>query len=194
MLAALLARFGCDATDLGIARDQPELIREALQRGIGYDALVVSGGMSMGQYDYVPRMLLELGVDLRITKLRIKPGKPFVFGISTSPPSFVFGLPGNPVSSFVCCMRLASRLLLRMGGAQVLERRVTARLGSALAPNGIREFYQPAILRGDVAEPLKWNGSADIYTLAKANAMIIRPENAAAVPAGERVELLEIPS
>jgi molybdopterin molybdotransferase len=194
MLAALLTRFGCDVTDMGIARDEPDVIRESLRQGLGFDALVVSGGMSMGQYDYVPRMLLELGVDLRITKLRIKPGKPFVFGVNENPRSFVFGLPGNPVSSFVCCMRLSSRLLLRMGGADGLERRLSARLTDALAPNGVREFYQPAILKADAITPLKWNGSADIYTLAKANAMIIRPENAPPVPAGERVELLEIPS
>ena len=81
-----------------------------------------------------------------------------------------------------------------MGGADTLEKRRSAKLALALAPNGVREFYQPAILDGDVVSPLKWNGSADIYTLANANALIIRPENAAPVPAGERVELLEIPS
>jgi molybdopterin molybdotransferase len=194
MLAALLRRFGCAVSDLGIVRDDPDRIRTALRSGLSFDALAVSGGMSMGQYDFVPRLLLELGVKLRITKLRIKPGKPFVFGISDHPPSFVFGLPGNPVSSFVCCMRLVSRLLLRLGGADVLEKRLSARLAAALPPNGIREFYQPARLSGDVVQPLKWNGSADIYTLANANALIIREENAPPVPAGERVELLEIPS
>src|SRR4029434_7481540 len=101
MAAALLRRLGCEVHDLGIIPDDPARIGDALSRGLEHDALVVSGGMSMGQYDYVPRLLSELGVELKITKLRIKPGKPFIFG--TAPGGCqVFGLPGNPVSGFVC--------------------------------------------------------------------------------------------
>src|SRR5205085_507791 len=129
--------------------------------GLAYDALFVTGGMSMGAYDYVPRTLAELGVALKVTKLRIKPGKPFVFGVGegsgfrvqgsgqgeevaggggassssslnpeprTPNPAYVFGLPGNPVSAFVCTLRFASRLLARMAGGAVEERWLTGRL------------------------------------------------------------------
>jgi molybdopterin molybdotransferase len=216
MLSALLRRFGCDVTELGTARDEPATIRAALKKGLSFDVLFVSGGMSMGRYDFVPKILPELGVELKITKLRIKPGKPFVFGVSGQqaagsrqhragttglpaprsplPASYVFGLPGNPVSSFVCTMRLCSRLIARMSGTNSLDRWIKATLAAPVAANGVREFYQPAVLEGVNVNPLKWKGSADIYTLAKANALIVRPENSPALEAGQVVDVLEIPS
>jgi molybdopterin molybdotransferase len=209
MLVALLRRLGCEVTDLGSVRDDPELIRNALRKGLQYDVLLVSGGMSMGRYDYVPKLLVELGVELVITKLRIKPGKPFVFGVSRRQPagseqqeasmpavraSFAFGLPGNPVSAFVCTLRLCSRLLARIAGSTELERIRSARLDSPLPANGVREFYQPAVLRGDTVTPLNWKGSADIYTLAAANGLIIRRENSPAADVGQVVDVLEVPS
>lgn len=236
MLISLLHRLGCDVTDLGVAPDQPDVIREALERGLAYDALFVTGGMSMGEYDYVPRVLKELGVDLKITKLRIKPGKPFVFGVregdalspviagGTSPGpgsqepglpptaitdradshlSFVFGLPGNPVSGFVCTVRLASRLLARLAGGVPEERWVSGKLDSGLPANGPREFYQPAVRalasgrdssHSELATitPLKWKGSADLFTLAQANVLLARPENDPPLPRGTVVRALEI--
>jgi molybdopterin molybdotransferase len=72
MLAALLRQLGCDVIDLGIVRDDRAATRAALERGMQHDLLFVTGGMSMGEYDYVPRTLIELGAQLKITKLRIK--------------------------------------------------------------------------------------------------------------------------
>jgi molybdopterin molybdotransferase len=201
MLAALLRRMGCRVTDLGICRDEPDLIRAKLEEGLKHDALFVSGGMSMGEYDFVPRLLVELGVDLRITKLRIKPGKPFVFGVKGN--SFAFGLPGNPVSAFVCTIRLASRLLDRLAGGEIIERWQTARLEVGMVPNGPREFYQPVIRTVPPARnsaqsvlasvrPLAWKGSADLFTLAAANALLVRGENEPALPLGTVVRVLEI--
>lgn len=223
MLLALLRRLGCEVTDLGVAPDRPDAIREALARGLSSDALFVTGGMSMGEYDYVPRLLKELGVDLKITKLRIKPGKPFVFGVwegeapgepaapmrqptgsaGTSPSRFVFGLPGNPVSGFVCTIRLASRVLARMAGGTPHERWVSGKLDCGMPANGPREFYQPAVRsvaagrdssHAELATiaPLKWKGSADLFTLAEANVLLVRPENDPALPKGTVVRVLEI--
>jgi len=202
MLVALLRKLDCDVTDLGFVRDDPNLIREAIQRGFAFDALFITGGMSMGEYDYVPRLLAELGTDLKITKLRIKPGKPFVFGIKEGS-GFVFGLPGNPVSAFVCTLRLASRLLARMAGGIVEERWMTGRIEAGLPANGPREFYQPVIrtvapgttsLRSGFASivPLNWKGSADLFTLAKANALLVRGENEPPAPKGTVIRVLEI--
>jgi molybdopterin molybdotransferase len=230
MLLSLLRRLGCNVSDLGTAIDDPDTIRTALRRGLEFDALFVTGGMSMGQYDYVPKLLIELGVDLKVTKLRIKPGKPFVFGtypgkrgpldreivdaqspalpIPHSPrpplaPSVVFGLPGNPVSAFVCTIRLASRLLTRMGGGAIEERWLTGKLDIGMPVNGPREFYQPAIrtvapgrdsTHGEFASitPLKWTGSADLFTLARANVLLVRPENDPPLPKGTILRVLEI--
>jgi len=201
MLVALLERLGCEVSDLGTVPDEPAQIRGALEKGLAYDALFVTGGMSMGQFDYVPRTLLELGLQLKITKVRVKPGKPFVFG--TRQDTFVFGLPGNPLSAFVCTLRLASRLLARMGGGVPQERWMIGRLEAGLPANGPREFYQPVIYRPATGlksaqnelpaiEPLAWRGSADVFTLARANGLLVRPENEPTVPRGTMVRVLEI--
>lgn len=205
MLVSLLKQMGCEVCDLGIVPDNPDSIREALERGLGYDALFVSGGMSMGEYDYVPRVLRELGVDLKVTKLRIKPGKPFVFGVREGEGGtrFAFGLPGNPVSGFVCTVRLASRVLARLSGGVPAERWVSGKLDSGMPANGPREFYQPArrnITAGRDSShaqlatitPLKWKGSADLFTLAQANVLLVRPENDPTLPIGTVVRVLEI--
>ncbi|HEX3356662.1 MAG TPA: molybdopterin molybdotransferase MoeA, partial [Tepidisphaeraceae bacterium] len=74
MLSALLTRLGCDVVEVGNVPDEPELIRDAIRRGMAHDALFITGGMSMGEFDYVPRILGELSVESKVTKLRIKPG------------------------------------------------------------------------------------------------------------------------
>ncbi len=203
MLISLLAQLGCDVTDLGVAPDRPEAIRAALVAGLAFDALFVTGGMSMGAYDYVPQALIELGVGLKITKVRLKPGKPFVFGVGREG-QFVFGLPGNPVSAMVCTIRFATRLLARLGGAAAAtERWLTGRLEKPLPSNGPREFYQPAAVRMPagkasadgampVITPLTWKGSADLFTLAAADALLVRAADEPAVAEGAIIRVLRL--
>jgi molybdopterin molybdotransferase len=210
MLVALLERLGCDVVDLGVVADRKDDIRAAIEEGLQHDVLFISGGMSMGAYDYVPELLREMKLDLRITKLRIKPGKPFVFatgreftgitgggGIDINfADRFVFGLPGNPVSGYVCTVRLASRLIERLAGGAPRERWVAAKLTAALPANGPREFYQPTKLEwttgGPVATPLGWKGSADLFTLATAHGLLVRDENEPARSPGDAVRVLQI--
>lgn len=220
MLTSQLRRLPCRVVDMGMVPDRPELIRKALLKGMQLDALLVTGGMSMGKYDYVPSLLKEMGVDLKITKLRIKPGKPFVFGVAdrgavraalvrlgstfVEPamlgPSdgvcYVFGLPGNPVSSFACTQRLVMRLLARLAGGGPEEKWLVGELTSPLPANGPREFYQPVriehTLSGIRVSPLDYKGSADLFTLAQANALLVRPANEPALVAGANVRILEI--
>ena len=204
MLVALLGQLGCEVADVARVPDDRESIRDAIRRGMQHDALFITGGMSMGEYDYVPGLLVELGVDMKITKLRIKPGKPFVFGVGPpAHPSFVFGLPGNPVSAssarFVlprACSPAWPAIHPRSVGSAL-------RLPSDLPPNGPREFYQPALLSipsgrfsaerlvNEVA-PLSWKGSADIFTLASANALIVRAENEPELKQGTIVRVLAL--
>jgi molybdopterin molybdotransferase len=197
MLLALLRRMGCETIDLGHATDQPEAIRRKLTEGLeSADGLLVTGGMSMGAYDYVPRLLMEMGVELKITKLRIKPGKPFIFGTLRN--KYVFGLPGNPVSSYVCTVRLASRLMARLTGAPVEEKWIAGVLSQALPANGPREFYQPARVQWDggrgrhVVHPLAWRGSADLFALAAADGLLVRPEHDVPLEPGASVRVLEV--
>jgi molybdopterin molybdotransferase len=198
MLVGLLKNLGCNVRDLGCVADDPDLIRRAISDGLAAGVLFITGGVSMGKFDHVPHILAELGFDLKITKLRIKPGKPFVFGTMQrdGKSHYVFGLPGNPVSAYVCTLRLASRLLTRLAGGTPMQSLPIAQVDSPLPANGPREFYQPAVLQvlasGASVHPLQWKGSADVFTLARANALIVRPENAPAAMAGESVPILEM--
>jgi molybdopterin molybdotransferase len=192
MLASLLKRYGCDVTDLGIVRDEMTPLRKAIERGVQYEAFIITGGMSVGAYDLPPQALHDLGAELLITKLKIKPGKPFIYARHNR--CHIFGLPGNPLAGFVCTVRLASRLIRRMSGAQLCDDIITATLASELKPNGPREFYQPAILDGNRATPLDWKSSADVFTLAQANALLIRAENESAKSAGDSCKLIRIPT
>ena len=216
MLYALLRKMGCDVTDLGIAPDNPSDIRDALAEGMRRDLLFVSGGMSMGEYDFVPKILAEMGVDLKITKVRIKPGKPFIFGVGEKrlipgamdeksyadmthslPPAgqhkcYVFGLPGNPVSGFACTVRLASRLIQRMSGGEVEEKWINAPLTTSIGPNGLREFYQPVVVDESSVMLLDWKSSGDVFTLARANGLMVRPENDPPRQKGDRVKVLSL--
>ena len=119
----------------------------------------------------------------------------------------MFGLPGNPVAAYVCTLRLASRLLARIAGGRpqdsASERWQTGRLDAGLPANGPREFYQPAVRHsapgGKSAQnefasvtPLAWKGSADVFTLAAANALIVRGEGEPALPKGVVLRVLEL--
>jgi len=196
MLATLLHRLGCQVRDLGHVGDNVADIAEHIKRGFASDMLFITGGMSMGDHDYVPRVLAGLGMSFKITKLRIKPGKPFVFGVfdrSDGSACHIFGLPGNPVSGFVCTLRLAARLVRKYRGLDPEPAWVEGTLRVGLPPNGSREFYQPVRHDSGQIDPLGWKGSADVFTLARANALLIRAENEPGLSAGTRVRVLEIP-
>ena len=206
MLRALLQKYHGAVTDFGIVADDPISIGIAMKAALEKcTVLFVTGGMSMGTADFVPQIIQDLGFDIRISKLRIKPGKPFVFAARSQPTEqYIFGLPGNPVSGFVCTMRLASRLLTRLAGGTVAENWLVGKLDAGLPANGPREFYQPvqwtpASSTGGSARnefpsviPLDWKGSADIFTLSKANALLVRLENEPPMPKGTMVRVLEI--
>ena len=212
MLVALLAALGVAATRSHVG-DDPADVREAIDRlSRGHDLLFITGGMSMGRHDHVPATLRALGFDLPITKVRIKPGKPFVVGTMAEEretgregPSrdqsasrvsrrIVIGLPGNPVSGFCCTLRFAARVIRRMQGEPAGGDLRDAALTLPLSPNGPREFYQPAMLEslGGVT-PLDWKGSADVFTLARADALIVRSVDEPARDAGATVRVLPIP-
>ncbi|MGA3068515.1 MAG: gephyrin-like molybdotransferase Glp [Tepidisphaeraceae bacterium] len=191
MLVALLSRYPCKVADLGLVPDVPAAIERKLADALNHDIAIITGGMSMGAHDYVPEILHRLGGDLKVTKLRVKPGKPFVFAEMPGG-KFAFGLPGNPVSAFVCTISLVSRLLRRMAGGPPAPPANHAPLAQSLEPNGPRTFYLPAIYDGQSLTPLHWKGSADIFTLARANALIIRPENQPAQSAGAQIAFIPI--
>ncbi len=200
MLQTLLGDIGCAVVGTRTIPDDRQRISDAIQSALdepALDALFITGGMSMGATGYVPDVLVELGAELRITKLRMKPGKPFLFGGSPYEEGphwpVVFGLPGNPVSAYVCGVRLAMRVLNRMQGRSPEPEWISAPLASALDANGPREFYQPAVLRDGLIAPLSWKGSGDIFTLASAGLLLKRAESEPAQRAGAMVRAIRLP-
>jgi molybdopterin molybdotransferase len=196
MLAALIRGRGwcSECREVKPPADDPAAIAAALRSARECDAIFLSGGMSMGKYDFVPGVLSELGVQIRISKLRIKPGKPFVFGVwkHDKGTTYIFGLPGNPVSAFVCTLRLASRILRRIAGEIGGEPPHRAKLAAAAEGNGAREFYQPGRWQKDGVLPLRWKGSGDVFSLAAADVLVVRPENDPPREAGYEVEIVEL--
>jgi len=195
-LGAQAAAEGARVDYLGIAADSAPDLEARITTGLERDVLVLSGGVSMGVYDLVAGALTRAGVEIRFSRVAIKPGKPTVFGCRTSAggTTLVFGLPGNPVSCMVVFRLLVAPALRRMQGAERLaETRVSARLVGKLDPTPRREAFHPARLNwsdsGFVAEPVRHQGSGDLVAWRAANGMIRLPADTGAAP-GDRVEAL----
>jgi molybdopterin molybdotransferase len=203
MLVAAARQAGATAVDLGVARDNRESMRLKLAEGLERDVLVISGGVSTGILDLVPATLAELGVREVFHKIRMKPGKPLWFGVkehSADRRTLVFGLPGNPVSSFVCFELFVKPALAKVAGRDpaTVHRVVTARLTSEFTHRGDRPTYHPAVVEslhdkaGPTVAPLRWFGSADLRGLADANALVIFPAGDFSYAVGEPTQVLLI--
>ena len=197
-LAALLAPFAESILDLGIVPDdKPKLDAKLLEAfDAGVDILITTGGASVGERDYVQEVLKDLGVELDFWKLRMRPGKPLMFG--TRGKTLVFGLPGNPVSALVTAtviLKPALRALL--GHADPLWPRVGVPTLSALPPNGPRRHYMRGILsRNEIGflqvTTIFETDSAHSSSLALADALIVQPEDHPGAPPGEIVEVIPL--
>lgn len=177
---------------LGIVKDQPYELLSALEKGLDFDVLVVSGGVSKGKYDLVKPLLLELGAVLHFESLKLKPGKPAVF--ATARGKYVFGLPGNPVSAFVTFELLARPLLRFLQGAvddywpvamATLKQKVQEKPGrTKILPAQVL-----STIHGLEAEPVEYKGSADIFAIGRANGFIVIPAEASLVREGDQVQV-----
>jgi molybdopterin molybdotransferase len=155
-LMAQVQALGIEPVLLGIARDDPVELEQYLLRGLEYDVLLVSGGTSVGVHDYVRPTIEKLGVSMKFWRVAMKPGHPLAFGVmhrtAKASESFVFGLPGNPVSSMVCFEEFVAPALRRMmGNPRLYRRTVTARLAHpAKMRPGRTEFIRVQLwLAGD---------------------------------------------
>jgi molybdopterin molybdotransferase len=186
MLAALVHRTGGAAVSLGTARDTEADLRGRLALADGLDLLLTTGGVSVGDYDLVKQVLQAEGrIDL--WEVRIKPGKPLAFGcLGTTP---ILGLPGNPVAAVVAFEQFARPAIRKMLGDRCLEvPTVPARLiGRIENRGGRRHFVRVAVERtpeGYVARVAGGQGSGVLSTLAKANALLVIPEDLPVAEAG----------
>ncbi|TWT88677.1 Molybdopterin molybdenumtransferase [Pseudobythopirellula maris] len=203
MLVAAVRDAGATPLDLGAAVDTPQALRLALGAGLARaDVLLLSGGVSAGDKDLVPGLLAELGVRKVFHKVAVKPGKPLWFGVrdaSENDPSgaghrcWVFGLPGNPVSSLVGFSLFVRPLLAALGGAPFVQPATApVRLARAFSQPPGRETYLPARVDAGVAQVLPWRGSADIAALAGANALLRVPAAGGEFAAGQQLDALLI--
>lgn len=190
MLAALLSGFA-DVADLGIVADRREALADAIARGRGHDLLVTIGGASVGDHDLVKPALEAAGAVLDFWRIALQPGKPLMAGRLGD--GLVVGLPGNPVSAFVCARLFLVPLLKRMAGDPAPEDVYgVARTTVDLPANGIRrQFLRAVVTEGDVT-PARAQDSSLLSVLAGANALLVRPEHAPAAPAGTTVPVLTL--
>src|SRR5262249_52524993 len=193
MLAAQIVRAGGLPRHLGIARDRGEHLRQMVSGGLRSPMLVLSGGVSAGIADLAPSVLRELGVAAHFHKVAIKPGKPIFFG--TKDATLVFGLPGNPVSSFACFELFVRPAIRRLRGhADVGPAWVLAELAEDYVSKTDRPTYHPAWLEaGDDGWRVRivpWFGSSDLRGLTGANALVLLDPGEQRHVAGNRYRVL----
>jgi len=189
-LMAQVQALGITPVLLGIARDEPEHLKQMLQRGLQFDVLLVSGGTSVGVHDYVRPTLEALGVQMKFWRVAMKPGHPMAFGVA--PLTWVFGLPGNPVSSMVCFEEFVGPALrCSMGHSRMFRRTVTARLARDVKHKHSRTEFVRVMLgkEGDalVATPTGEQGSGILRSMAMAEGLMVIHATSKGVAAGEQV-------
>jgi len=192
-LTAQVRIAGGEPVVLGNAADRIEDLGEKIERGLKQDALVLSGGVSMGKYDLVESVLKAMGAEFFFDAVAIRPGKPAVFGMCQGKP--VFGLPGNPVSTMVTFeLFVAPAIDLLSGAAARALPLAEARLGEALKEKPGLTHFLPARVEWSgevpVVKALKWQGSGDIAAVAKANSFLVIPADREKIEVGESVSVL----
>lgn len=177
---AELQAIGAEPILLGIARDTQKSLEDKLRLGLECDAVIVSGGVAEGKFDFVRPTLKSLGIDIQFWRVAIRPGHPFAFGIGERP---VFALPGNPVSSMVCCEEFVVPAIRKMLGAKKLFRRtMTAELKGNIKDKKGRMHFMRATLEetkdGYSARTTGEQGSGILMSMVYADALLVVPAEA----------------
>lgn len=213
-LLALVEAVGGTSLDLGIAGDEPDALANAIERGLGQaDILLTSGGVSMGDSDFV-KPLLERAGKVHFGRLRMKPGKPLTFATAEKQydlahktgkgePCLIFGLPGNPVSSMVTFLLLVAPAIRQMAGrVDPHWPKVQAELAQELALDAYRPEFHRATVRWDshvndgqggfLAASTGIQASSRLLSMRTANALLLLPIGEGVLPVGARVDALLI--
>jgi molybdopterin molybdotransferase len=172
-LVAQLWGMGAVARDYGIAKDTVDEIDNLFKKAADEnDLVIICGGVSMGDFDFVPQVLKQNDVHLLFEKIAIKPGKPTVFGMSDN--VYCFGLPGNPVSGFALFNLLVKPFLYKMMGHDYKHCNIVARLEETVKrKRAERQTWIPVVMTGpDSARPIEYHGSAHIDALCGADGLI----------------------
>ncbi len=192
-LAAQVSDAGGVPHRLPVAPDEKHALRRLIEEGLESDLLLLSGGVSKGKFDYVRQVLEELDAEISVQGVAIRPGKPLVFGRAKGKP--LFGLPGNPVSTFVTFEIFVRPAIGRLAGAEFEEPIfLRARLAEPFKQRLGLTAFLPARVEARGGEPsvslVGWQGSGDLVGIAAANCfLVIHPEQAELV-AGDWVDVL----
>ena len=197
-LTAMLTRLGCEVVDLGVARDTREALSAALESAVGeVDAIITSGGVSVGEADFVREILAALG-EVTFWKIAMKPGRPMAFGRLTKGgrDTLLFGLPGNPVATMITFYFFAREALLTLMGASPVPApiRFDAFSGSAMKKQPGRTEYQRGILE---LRDGRWHatvtgaqGSGILRSMCDANCIIVLDDEVGNVAVGDTVGVI----
>lgn len=189
-LCAQVEAMGCDAVFEGIARDNEnslhEIIGAAIERN---DVVLMSGGVSMGEFDLVPRILKELGIDILFDRVAIQPGKPTTFGVSDT--VFCWGLPGNPVATYTIFELAVKPFLFKMMGHDYAPPTIRMPLGETFTrKSGARRAWVPVITTDNgTLIRIPYHGSAHINALCYAHGIVCFSEGETDMNEGTVVEL-----
>jgi len=190
-LAAQVSRAGGAPEILPVAPDELQHTGELIERGLGSDLLLISGGVSAGKYDIVERVLDDLGAEFYFDRVLIQPGQPLVFGRARG--KFFFGLPGNPASTMVTFEIFARAALELLGGQEEITLHMPfSRLTREFHHRTGLTRFLPAHLSADGAEvtPVPWRGSGDVPALTRANAFLVAEADRAEWSNGDLIRVL----
>ena len=200
-LTALVEQMGAEAIPLGIVQDELAATRQAIAQAVAMaDIVLSSGGVSVGDYDYVDRVLAELGAAIHIRAVAVKPGKPLTVATFATPgPTLYFGLPGNPVSALVTSWRFVLPALRKLSGlaGPWAPAFVLAKTVQELRSDGKRESYlwgKLFLVNGEYTFTLAagQQNSGNLINLAGTNALAVVPTGQTNLMVGERVQVLTI--
>lgn len=178
-IKSMLQGFHYHDTDVFHLRDDQDELLEGLAKIIkAYDVLILSGGVSMGKYDFIPKILSDLKIKILFHKVAQKPGKPLLFGVSPDKVR-VFGLPGNPVSAMICCRRYVIPSL--MHSEKQSDHSTFIKLGRELSFKKNLSLFKPVKIRNDeqgmfMADPVDSNGSGDFTSLLGSSGFLELPQ------------------
>ncbi|MDN3515633.1 MAG: molybdopterin molybdotransferase MoeA [Candidatus Brocadia sp.] len=194
-LSAQARRLKAEVEILGIVRDTKEEISNIMRRGLQKDILILSGGVSMGEYDLVGDVMKDLNTRIYFEKVALRPGKPVIFGKKDK--TFIFALPGNPVASFVTFELFIYPAIRKMMGFPDIHRNILkASLETEILVRRRRREYRPAFLRMQnnmwLVSPVEWHGSADLLATTRANCLLIVREDAEKLALGQMVDVIPL--
>jgi molybdopterin molybdotransferase len=185
--------IGAIPTYYGIAKDTEEAIDGMLKRAIKEnDVVLLSGGVSMGDFDLVPKVMQKNGIEILFDSIAMKPGKPTTFGVS--PETYCFGLPGNPVSTFIQLELLIKPFLCAIMGHRFQVAYSMLPLAESITRERTdRESWIPVrITEQDTVRAIEYHGSAHINALCQADGLIVAPAGVASLKKGTLVRVRPI--